>query len=147
MALLPKTRVELRMRVRHGRNAINELMNEDLKPQVPSPLLLAFAPLHRLALGVAVGIVVSALLFLMTLGLVVKGGYPVGPNLALLGQYFFGYTVTFPGAFVGLFWGFVTGFLCGYGFALLRNLCVWLWLTLIRSRAEMDQYGDFLDHM
>jgi hypothetical protein len=87
------------------------------------------------------------MLFVMTMALVIKGGYPVGPNLALLGQFFFGYTVTLPGAFVGLLWGFLTGFLLGYGFALVRNLAVWLWLVVIRSRAEMEQYGDFLDHL
>ncbi len=150
MELLPKTRVELRVRVRLGRAAVDELMvEEERKPEeeLPSPLLLAFAPIHRTAMGVAGGVVCGGLLFLMTLFLVVKGGYPIGPNLALLGQFLFGYTVTFPGAFIGLLWGFGVGFLLGWGFAVVRNAIVWAWLTLIRSRAEMDQYGDFLDHM
>jgi len=148
MELLPKTRVELRVRLKVGRTALDEFMAEDEpKEQLPSPLLLAFAPLHRTAMGVACGVVLGGLLFLMTLFLVAKGGYPVGPTLALLGQFFFGYTVTFPGAFVGLLWGFMTGFLLGWGFAVVRNLVVWSWLLLIRSRAEMEQYGDFLDHM
>ncbi len=148
MELLPKTRVELRVRVRLGRTALNEIMAEDEpKEQLPSPLLLAFAPMHRTAMGAAFGVVLGGLLFLMTLALVVKGGYPVGPTLSLLGQFFFGYTVTFPGAFVGLFWGWSVGFLLGWGFAVVRNFIVWCWLVLIRSRAEMEEYGDFLDHM
>ncbi|MCL4523062.1 MAG: hypothetical protein M1453_09150 [Acidobacteria bacterium] len=148
MELLPKTRVELRVRVRLGRNALDEIMAEDQpKEQLPSPLLLAFAPMHRTAMGAAFGVVLGGLLFLMTMALVVKGGYPVGPTLSLLGQFFFGYTVTFPGAFVGLFWGWSVGFLLGWGFAVVRNLIVWSWLVLIRSRAEMEEYGDFLDHM
>lgn len=147
MELLPKTRVELRMRVRVGPRAVEDLMVEDEKPGLPSAILLAFAPLHRVAMGVAVGTVLGALIFLLTVFLVIKGGYPIGPNLALLGQFFIGFTVSLPGAVIGLLWGFGTGFVLGWGFAVLRNFVVWTWLTLIRSRAEMDQYGDFLDHM
>ncbi len=148
MELLPKTRVELRVRVRLGRTALKELMTEEEpKEQLPSPLLLAFAPMHRTAMGAAFAVLLGGLLFLMTAALVIKGGYPVGPNLALLGQFFFGYTVTFSGAFIGLLWGLGVGFLLGWGFAVVRNLIVWSWLVIIRSRAEMDEYGDFLDHM
>ncbi len=148
MELLPKTRVELRVRVRLGRTALEKIMTEDeSKDQLPNPLLLAFAPMHRTAMGVATGTVAGGLLFLMTMALVIKGGYPIGPNLGLLGQFLFGYTVTFSGAFVGLLWGFGVGFLLGWGFAVVRNFIVWSWLVLIRSRAEMDEYGDFLDHM
>ncbi len=148
MELLPRTRVELRVRVQLGRTALERIMAEDEpKEQLPSPLLLAFAPMHRTAMGVACGVVCGGLLFVMTMALLLKGGYPIGPNLALLGNYFFGYTVTIPGAFIGLLWGFGFGFLLGWGFAVARNLVVWAWLTLVRSRAEMDEYGDFLDHM
>ncbi len=147
MELKPKTRVELRVRAWLGRDALEHLMSEDTKPELPSPVLLAFAPLHRVALGVAVGTVVGGLLFLTTVFLLIKGGYPVGPTLSLLGHFFFGYSVTWPGSILGLLWGFGAGFLLGWSFAVLHNLLVWAWLTLIRSRAEMDQYGDFLDHM
>jgi hypothetical protein len=148
MELLPKTRVELRVLVRLGRTALKELMaEEEPKEQLPSPLLLAFAPMHRTAMGAAFGVVLGGLLFLMTMALVIKGGYPVGPNLSLLNQFLIGYTVTFPGAFVGLIWGFGVGFLLGWGFAVVRNFFVWAWLVLIRSKAEMEEYGDFLDHM
>jgi hypothetical protein len=138
----------LRVRVRLGRTAVEQLVaEEEPKEQLPSPLLLAFAPMHRTAMGVACGVVCGGTLFTMTMALLLKGGYPIGPNLALLGQYFFGYRVTFAGAFIGLLWGFGAGFLLGWGFAVARNLIVWAWLTLVRSRAEMDEYGDFLDHM
>jgi hypothetical protein len=39
------------------------------------------------------------------------------------------------------------GFVLGYGFALIRNAALWIWLTTVRSRAEMEQYSDFLDRM
>jgi hypothetical protein len=125
-------------------------MGEDNKDRLPKEILRAFAPLHRGAMGVAWGVVLGCGIFLLTAVLLVKGpqgNHSVGPNLALLAQFFFGYTVTWPGAFIGLLWGLVVGFVLGWGFAFTRNLVFWLWLTLVRSRAEMEQYDDFLDHM
>jgi hypothetical protein len=86
-------------------------------------------------------------IFVLTAILLLKGGDVVGPNLALLSQFLFGYTVTWPGAFMGLLWGFILGFVLGWGFAFTRNLVFWIWLSLIKSRAEMEQFGDFMDHM
>ena len=122
-------------------------MVEAESPELEAGLLLAFAPLHRMALGVASGIVMGGLIFAATLFLVVKGGYPVGPNLALLGEFMYGYTVTLPGALIGFIWGFGIGFFIGWMFAVAHNVAIWLWLIVIRSQAEMNQYGDFLDHM
>jgi hypothetical protein len=116
-------------------------------PEIEPELLLAFAPLHRTALGVASGTVMGGVIFIATLFLVVKGGYPVGPNLALLGEFMYGYTVTLSGALIGFVWGFGIGFFIGWIFAVAHNVAIWLWLIIIRSQAEMDQYGDFLDHM
>jgi hypothetical protein len=117
------------------------------REELPRPLLRAFAPLHRTALGVSVGTVLGTLIFVMTGTLLLKGGDVIGPNLALLNQYFIGYSVSWPGAFVGLLWGLGVGFAIGWGFALTRNLVIWAWLLVIRSRAEMERYGDFLDHL
>jgi hypothetical protein len=115
-------------------------------PEIPSALLLAFAPLHRAAMGVASGVVLGGLVFIVTVVDVIRGEAPV-LNLWLLEQFFFGYRVTVPGALIGLLWGFGVGFVLGWSFALLRNAIVWIWLAVIRSRAEMEQYGDFLDHL
>lgn len=125
-------------------------MEEAGKDKLEVEILRAFAPLHRAAMGVAWGVVLGCGVFALTVVLLLKGappGRPVGPNLVLLGEYFFGYAVTWPGAFVGLLWGLLVGFLLGWGFAFARNFVFWLWLTMVRSRAEMEQYGDFLDHM
>lgn len=111
----------------------------------PGPLLRAFAPLHKAAMGVAWGVVGGALVALATLVPVIKGTDFL--SFGLLAEFFWGYSVSWPGVFVGLLWGFITGFALGYGFALVRNAAVWLWLTVIRSRAEMDQYSDLLDHL
>lgn len=127
--------------------AAADAMAEPESPQIEHGLLLAFAPLHRLALGAACGVVMGGMIFLATVLLLVKGGYPIGPNLALLGEFMIGYSVTIGGAFIGLTWGFVIGYVLGWGFAVAHNVAIWAWLVVIRSRAEMDQYGDFLDHM
>ena len=93
----------------------------------------------------ATGVVAGGLLATATLVLAI-GGKPT-PNFDLLGQFFYGYSVSWRGVLVGLLWGFGVGFVLGYGFALVRNAAVWIWLTVIRSRAEMDQYSDFLDRL
>jgi hypothetical protein len=113
---------------------------------VQQPLLRAFAPLHKTALGIACGVVLGGLVFAVTLATVILGRYP-SANLALLGQFFRGYSISWRGAFIGLLWGWGLGFLLGWGFALVRNAVVWIWLTVIRSRAEMEEYSDFLDHL
>src|SRR5208283_3353754 len=109
---------------------------------VPSPLLRAFAPMHRTALGVAGGVVGGGLLALASLVLVLRGKDIL--SLGLLAQFFPGYSVSWRGILIGFIWGFGVGFVLGYGFAFTRNAAVWIWLTAIRSRAEMDQYSDFL---
>lgn len=109
-------------------------------------ILLAFAPLHRSALGLASGVVLGGLLAAATTVQVIKGGIPE-PDLRLLAQFFWGYSVSWRGVLVGFLWGFGAGFVLGYVFALFRNAVFWIWLTVIRSRAEMDQYDDFLDHL
>ena len=112
---------------------------------VEAQLLRAFAPLHRTAMGVAWGVVGGGLLALATLVAVLKGTDFL--SFGLLAQFLWGYRVSWPGVFIGLAWGFAVGFALGWGFAFVRNATVWLWLTVIRSRAEMDQYSDLLDHL
>jgi protoporphyrinogen oxidase len=96
----------------------------------------AFPKLDRVAFGVSMGVVAGMLLFLASLILVLKGGTVVGPNLQLLDQYFPGYRVTMSGSLLGLAYGFFTGFVSGWGFAFLRNITAFLYMALIRRRAE-----------
>ena len=64
------------------------------RPSAPDALLLqAFTRLDKTALGVAVGAICALTVWGATTLLVAKGGREVGPTLALLGQYFVGYTV------------------------------------------------------
>jgi hypothetical protein len=108
-------------------------------------IIEAFARLDRTALGLAVGTLSGLGVFLVTFILVIKGGDVVGPNLALLGQFFFGYTVTVTGAFIGLVYGFVVGFVIGWLIALLRNALVSGYLIVLKTRANLTSSLDSID--
>ena len=76
-------------------------------------LFSGFLWLNTKVFGLTLGIVSGLALFLATNWLVIKGGEPVGPHLALLSQYFIGYRVSFLGSFVGFLYGFALGTLTG----------------------------------
>ena len=108
-------------------------------------IIEAFARLDRTALGLAVGTLCGLAVFLATIILLIKGGEVVGPNLALLGQFFYGYTVTVTGAFVGLVYGFIFGFIVGWLIALLRNSLVSAYLIALKTRANLSSSLDSID--
>ena len=58
----------------------------DTVPPLDEPLLLAFAPLHKRAFGLAIGIVAGVLLFVVTIYQVLVP--PEGGSTGLLSQYF-----------------------------------------------------------
>lgn len=114
--------------------------------QLPARVTLAFAPLHKRAFGVATGLAAGIGLFAITIAEMFRR--PSGSSgLQLLSQYFAGYTVSLSGAFVGLLWGFATGFVLGWFVAFCRNLVVALSIFWIRTRAELRQTREFLDHI
>jgi hypothetical protein len=72
-------------------------------------------------MGLVVGLVLGFGLFLATNILVLKGGPVVGPHLALLGQFYPGYAVTFLGSLIGFLYAFATGFVIGAVFGAVYN--------------------------
>lgn len=88
----------------------------------------AFAKLDPVALGTGVGTLWGGVIWAMTALLLLKGGYPIGPNLALLGQFIPNYSVTWTGSLIGFLFGFGTGFLFGFAFAHARNTAMRLHL-------------------
>jgi len=112
---------------------------------LPASTEYLFAPLDKRALGVAVGVA----------GAMVIGGATIVNLLVpdpwlgmwLLRQYFAGYTVSWAGAAIGAAWGFAVGFCAGWLLAFIRNLSLAVSLFVIRSRAELDETRDFLDHI
>jgi hypothetical protein len=96
-------------------------------------LAQAFQKIDPVALGLSLGTTAGVLLAAVTLFLVAKGGVPVGPTLALLGQFFPGYSVTLGGSLLGLAYGFLAGFLGGWSFGFVRNIA---FLLLMRPEAD-----------
>jgi protoporphyrinogen oxidase len=119
----------------------------DAAEAIEEALVQVFARVDRMALGLSVGTITAALLFAMTVALVLKGGPVVGPNLQLLSQFFPGYSVTRWGSVVGLGYGFAAGYLVGWSTAFLRNLSVFLSIRLLRSGAERRTLRDLFDYV
>lgn len=108
--------------------------------------LLAFAPLHKRAFATAAGCATALAVFLVSIASMVLD--PADQlDLALLSEFFAGYTVSVAGALVGAAWGFFTGFVFGWFFAFVRNLAMATWVFLAWTKAELDETRDFLDHI
>jgi len=107
----------------------------------------SFVRLHPGALGVAVGCVFALGLFLATVVLVVKGGRQTGVNLQVLNNYFPGYSVTLPGAFVGMGYAACTGLAFGFLLAWFRNLALSLVLKRARWQANRWRRRHLLDEI
>jgi len=74
--------------------------------------------------GITAGVSAGLLIFFATNCLVIKGGDVVGPHLALLGQFFIGYEVSFVGSVIGFAYASVAGFVVGYAVATMYNYVV-----------------------
>ena len=92
-------------------------------------VLVELMRLNGVILGLVLGVVFGFGIFAATIFLLIKGGEQVGPHLALLGQFFIGYKVTFGGSLIGFFYGLLLGFLVGYVVAGLYN-----WMANFREK-------------
>lgn len=109
-------------------------------------LVLAFAPIHKRAFGVAIGLALAAAVAVATiLALVLDPVDHLG--MGLLAVFFRGYSVTWRGVIIGAAWAAVGGFVAGWFVAFCRNLVLALWLLYIKARANLRQTRDFLDHI
>ena len=106
-------------------------MDENEELQIESLVLTRLQRLNAVVNGVVVGLVTGLIIFIATIWLVIKGGPVVGPNLSLLGQFFYGYRVTVAGSFIGFGYGFLVGFLLGYAIAVVYN-----WIADFRERGS-----------
>lgn len=106
----------------------------------------AFAPLDKRAFGLAVGVATALVVFALTAARLLLD--PTGrTDLSPLAQYFYGYRESWGGATLGAAWGFGVGFVAGWFVAFCRNLVIALWVFAVRTRAELTQTRDFLDHI
>jgi hypothetical protein len=111
----------------------------------PSPLA-QLPRAHKSALGLAFGAMAGVGLFALTALHVVtqtERGLPLG----LLGQYFAGYDITWPGAFVGMAWAFAVGFVGGWLLGFVHNFTFGIWLLVVRTKRDLRQTSNFLDHI
>ena len=104
-----------------------------------------FPRAHKSALGLAFGLICGLGLFGITALHVATQVH--GLPLHLLGQYFHNYTVTWPGAFIGLAWGFGVGFIAGWLLGFVHNFTVGFWLFIVRTKQDLKQTRNFLDHI
>jgi hypothetical protein len=77
--------------------------------------------LNEKLLGIVLGFLFGAGLFLVTNFLVMKGGAHVGAHLGLLSNFFPGYRVTFFGSIVGFFYMFIVGLIVGVALGAVYN--------------------------
>ncbi len=109
-------------------------------------LRLAFAPLHKRAFGLAVGTACGLFLFAWAAFHIVFE--PVDAvRIELLRAYFYGFGVSWTGALIGTAWAFGVGFVMGWFAAFCRNLIIAVSVFLTRTRAELEQTREFLDHI
>ena len=81
----------------------------------------AIARLKAGILAMVFGLVAGVGLFAMTSILLIEHGPNTGATLQLLGHYFLGYKVTWPGAFIGFIWAFLVGGLIGWLIGIIYN--------------------------
>ncbi len=107
---------------------------------------LAFAPLHKRAFGTAVGLVFGLVLFLVTVVAVIRGGdYPgILDRIPFLVPM---YDLSWAGAILGSLSAAFAFFCAGWFLAFARNLVLALSIWVLRTRAELSQTQDFLDHI
>ena len=88
----------------------------------------------------------ALVVFAATNFLIFKGGEEIGPNLALLGQFFIGYEVSFSGSLIGFVYGLITGFVIGWLIAAIRNLILAIYMFVLRLKGSMSAVNDYIDN-
>lgn len=114
---------------------------------IPKSAVLLFMPIDKRAFGAAIGVASAVLVAAVTIAVVAGGDPYMLRGLGLLSHYFAGYSVSLAGAAVGALWALAVGFVVGWLIAFTRNLSLAVSLFLLRSRAELGETSDFLDHI
>lgn len=108
-------------------------------------LALAFAPIHKRALGLAAGLVFGAAVFVVT---AVSLFYADPPRIIYLLRYFLpGHEVSWAGAVKGAIGAGFAAFVGAWFIAFCRNFVLAASVWVARTRAELTQTRDFLDHI
>lgn len=86
----------------------------------------AVATIQARVLALVCALIGGTGIFAMTAWLLIKGGPGAGQHLRLLGAYFIGYTVTWPGSIVGFLYGALLGGVIGWTIGKVYNRIVGL---------------------
>lgn len=125
--------------------ATGSLTSSDAATSEERQLELAFLPLHKRAFGTAAGVASALLLFGVTMLHMARADTPY--PLGLLAQYLSGYSVSLQGALIGSVLAGIAGFVAGWFFAFCRNLALAASAFIVRTRAELANMREFLDHI
>lgn len=124
---------------------MNSVDQNLVREAAAAQLTRSFLPLHKRAFGTATGLAAALVIFFGTVIALLRADHTL--PLWLLQQYFAGYDVTWAGAVIGAAWGFFVGFVMGWFLAFARNVLVGLLIIYIRTKAELAQTRDLLDHI
>ncbi len=118
------------------------------RQQLSSQMVKAtFARMHKVAFGLAVGVVAGLFTLWITLWPLVTDHGGIVRYLRLLGNYFIGYDVSLAGACIAFVYSFLWGFGLGWLFAFLRNLFIALYVFKFRIKSELRSLKDFFDYI
>jgi len=112
---------------------------------IPPSAALLFAPVDKRAFGAAIGSAAALVVAGVTIATLLAS--QKFEALGLLSNYFAGYSISWGGVFVGAAWAFGVGFVAGWLLAFVRNLSLAVSLFLLRSKADLNETSDFLDHI
>lgn len=104
---------------------------KEIKEMEREKLFSGVLLLNAKSIGLGLGLFFGLVIFIGTNWLVLKGGETVGPHLALLGQYFIGYKVSFFGSLIGFAYGFALGTFSG-------GLIGWIYGMIVRLRGRYN---------
>lgn len=120
-------------------------VNPELEAHLNEELELAFAPLHKRAFGMAVGLTFGLGLFVVTAFALIRGDPPdILDRVRFLIPL---HDVSWSGAVLGSLSASFAFFCAGWFLAFVRNVVLALSIWLIRTRVELGQTRDFLDHI
>jgi hypothetical protein len=113
---------------------------------LPVDQALAFAPVHKRHFGTAIGLAAALTVAVFTILDMIVHREGAGA-IALLQQYFAGYTVSWSGVVVGGLWAFFVGWVAGWFVAFTRNFILAATVFWVRAKANLKASRDFLDHI
>jgi hypothetical protein len=96
-------------------------MASDIEQLEHDLIQTAIVRLRSRVLAMIFGMIGGTGLFVATAWLLIRQGPTVGLHLNLLSNYFPGYSVTWPGAFIGFFYGALFGAIIGWSMAWVYN--------------------------